>query len=223
MNLDVYMVGVGGQGVLTIGDILVLAAAQAGIPANFYPTKGMAQRGGFTGKRCFLTGAASGIGRATALKLAAEGAELYQPACTLPERGWFHAPTLFTGVSQSHRIAQEEVFGPILSVMKAKNFEQALEWANSTRYALTGSVFSRSPRNLEKARAEFNVGNLYLNRGSTGALVERHPFGGFNMSGIGSKAGGPDYLLQFMDPRVVCENTMRRGFAPIEADDDWII
>ena len=107
--------------------------------------------------------------------------------------------------------------------MKVKNFDQAIEWANSTRYSLTGAVFSRSPKHLEKAREQFNVGNLYLNRGSTGALVERHPFGGFNMSGIGSKAGGPDYLLQFMDPRLVCENTMRRGFAPIEEDDDWII
>ena len=106
--------------------------------------------------------------------------------------------------------------------MKVKDFDQALEWANSTAYALTGAVFSRSPRHLEKAGREFNVGNLYLNRGSTGALVERHPFGGFHMSGIGSKTGGPDYLLQFMDPRVICENTMRRGFAPIEADDDWI-
>ena len=127
------------------------------------------------------------------------------------------------GITPEHRIAQEEVFGPVLSVMKVANFDQAIEWANSTRFSLTGAVFSRSPKHLDKAREQFNVGNLYLNRGSTGALVDRHPFGGFNMSGIGSKAGGPDYLLQFMDPRLVCENTMRRGFAPIEADDDWII
>jgi len=140
-----------------------------------------------------------------------------------PTNGYYVPLTIVEGITPEHRIAQEEVFGPVLSVMKAKNFDQAIEWANSTRYSLTGAVFSRSPRHLERARAEFNVGNLYLNRGSTGALVERHPFGGFNMSGIGSKAGGPDYLLQFMDPRVVCENTMRRGFAPIEADDDWII
>lgn len=140
-----------------------------------------------------------------------------------PSNGYYVPLTIVEDITPEHRIAQEEVFGPVLSIMKAKNFDQALEWANSTRYSLTGSVFSRSPRHLERARAEFNVGNLYLNRGSTGALVERHPFGGFNMSGIGSKAGGPDYLLQFMDPRVVCENTMRRGFAPIEADDDWII
>ncbi len=141
----------------------------------------------------------------------------------VPASGYYAPLTIVEGITPAHRIAQEEVFGPILSVMKAANFDQALEWANSTRYSLTGAVFSRSPKHLEKARAEFNVGNLYLNRGSTGALVERHPFGGFNMSGIGSKAGGPDYLLQFMDPRLICENTMRRGFAPIEADDDWII
>ena len=94
------------------------------------------------------------------------------------------------GITPEHRIAQEEVFGPVLAVMKVRDFDQALEWANSTAYALTGAVFSRSPRHLEKASARFNVGNLYLNRGSTGALVERHPFGGFHMSGIGSKAGG---------------------------------
>lgn len=140
-----------------------------------------------------------------------------------PTCGYYVPLTIVEGITPAHRIAQEEVFGPILAVMKVKDFDQALEWANSTRFSLTGAVFSRSPRHLEKARAEFNVGNLYLNRGSTGALVERHPFGGFNMSGVGSKAGGPDYLLQFLDPRLVCENTMRRGFAPIEADDDWIV
>ena len=141
----------------------------------------------------------------------------------VPSEGYYVPLTIVEGITPEHRIAQEEVFGPILAVMKVKDFDQALQWANSTRYALTGAVFSRSPRHLERARAEFNVGNLYLNRGSTGALIERHPFGGFNMSGIGSKTGGPDYLLQFMDPRLVSENTMRRGFAPIEEDDDWIV
>lgn len=150
-----------------------------------------------------------------------EGKLLY--SSPVPDSGYYAPLTIVEGITPEHRIAQEEVFGPILAVMKVKNFDQAIEWANSTRYSLTGAVFSRSPKHLEKAREQFNVGNLYLNRGSTGALVERHPFGGFNMSGIGSKAGGPDYLLQFMDPRLVCENTMRRGFAPIEEDDDWII
>ncbi|NCD26171.1 MAG: L-glutamate gamma-semialdehyde dehydrogenase, partial [Deltaproteobacteria bacterium] len=150
-----------------------------------------------------------------------EGKLLYE--AQLPETGFYAPLTIVEGITPAHRIAQEEVFGPVLAVMKVKDFDQAIEWANSTRYSLTGAVFSRSPRHLDKAREQFNVGNLYLNRGSTGALVERHPFGGFNMSGVGSKSGGPDYLLQFLDPRVVCENTMRRGFAPIEADDDWII
>jgi RHH-type proline utilization regulon transcriptional repressor/proline dehydrogenase/delta 1-pyrroline-5-carboxylate dehydrogenase len=150
-----------------------------------------------------------------------EGKVLY--SSPVPTGGYYAPLTIVEGITPEHRIAQEEVFGPVLSVMKVKNFDQAIEWANSTRYSLTGAVFSRSPKHLEKVREQFNVGNLYLNRGSTGALVERHPFGGFNMSGVGSKAGGPDYLLQFMDPRLVCENTMRRGFAPIEEDDDWII
>ncbi|NLV96799.1 MAG: L-glutamate gamma-semialdehyde dehydrogenase [Desulfovibrionales bacterium] len=142
---------------------------------------------------------------------------------TVPDQGYYVPITIVEGITPEHRIAQEEVFGPVLSVMKVKDFDQALDWANSTRFSLTGAVFSRSPKHLDKARTKFNVGNLYLNRGCTGALVERHAFGGFNMSGVGSKSGGPDYLLQFLDPRIVCENTMRRGFAPIEADDDWII
>jgi len=140
----------------------------------------------------------------------------------VPDTGYFVPLTIVEGITPEHRIAQEEVFGPVLAVMKAKDFDQALDWANATRFGLTGSIYSRSPKHLERARQEFNVGNLYLNRGSTGALVERQPFGGFKMSGVGSKAGGPDYLLQFMDPKLVSENTMRRGFAPIQEDDDWI-
>lgn len=143
--------------------------------------------------------------------------------CTdVPEKGYYVPLTIVDGITPEHRLAQEEIFGPVLSVMKAKDFDQAIDWANSTRFALTGAVFSRSPNNLEKARKNFRVGNLYLNRGSTGALVERQPFGGFKMSGVGSKTGGPDYLIQFLDPRCVTENTMRRGFAPIEKDDDWV-
>ena len=128
--------------------------------------------------------------------------------------GFFVPLIIFTDIIQEHRLAQEEVFGPVLAVMKVKDFDEAIAAANSTRYALTGAVFSRSPENIVKARREFRVGNLYINRGCTGALVERHPFGGFKMSGIGSKAGGPDYLRQFMTPRSIVENTLRRGFAP---------
>ncbi len=138
------------------------------------------------------------------------------------EEGFYAPLAIFTDIRPEHRLAQEEIFGPVLAVMKAKDFDEAMAWANSTRYALTGSVFSRSPRHLERARQKFRVGNLYLNRGCTGAIVERQPFGGFKMSGIGSKAGGPDYLLQFMEPRTVTENTMRRGFAPVSEAEDWI-
>ncbi|XPV75285.1 MAG: L-glutamate gamma-semialdehyde dehydrogenase [Desulfovibrio sp.] len=141
----------------------------------------------------------------------------------IPSEGCFAPLTIVEGINKDHRIAQEEVFGPVLAVLKAKDFDEALDIANSTQFALTGAIYSRSPKHLERARVEFRVGNLYLNKGSTGALVERHAFGGFKMSGVGSKAGGPDYLLQFLDPRLVSENTMRRGFAPIEDDDDWIL
>nr|WP_243361749.1 L-glutamate gamma-semialdehyde dehydrogenase [Fundidesulfovibrio terrae] len=141
----------------------------------------------------------------------------------LAEGPGYYAPMVVVeGIRPEHRIAQEEVFGPILAVMKAKHFDEALAMANDSRFALTGGVFSRSPKNLEKARREFRVGNLYLNRNITGALVHRQPFGGARMSGVGSKAGGPDYLLQFVDPRVVSENTLRRGFTPIEDDDEWV-
>ena len=136
----------------------------------------------------------------------------------VPDSGYYVPLTIVDGITPEHRIAQEEVFGPVLAIMKVRDIDQALEWANSTRFGLTGAIFSRSPAHLEQARRVFNVGNLYLNRGSTGALVERHPFGGFKMSGVGSKAGGPDYLLQFLDPKLVCENTMRRGFAPVEEE-----
>jgi len=141
----------------------------------------------------------------------------------VPNDGGYYVPlTIFRDIAPDARLAQEEIFGPVLSVLRAKDFDQALEIANGTGFALTGGVFSRSPRHLERARQEFRVGNLYLNRGCTGSLVERQPFGGFKLSGVGSKAGGPDYLLRFLDPRVVTENTMRRGFAPVEEDDDWV-
>lgn len=150
-----------------------------------------------------------------------EGKLLY--SSKIPSGDGYWVPmTIIGGITPQHRIAQEEIFGPVLAVMRVKDFDQAIEWANSTRFALTGGVFSRSPEHLKQARREFRVGNLYINRNNTGALVDRQPFGGSRMSGVGTKAGGPDYLLHFMDPRVVTENTMRRGFAPIEEDDDWV-
>ena len=128
--------------------------------------------------------------------------------------GYFVPPAIFTDVPIGARLAREEIFGPVLAVTPARDLDQALEIANSTEYALTGGLYSRSPQNIETVRRSFNVGNLYINRSITGAMVGRHPFGGFLMSGGGTKAGGRDYLLQFTVPRVVTENTLRRGFAP---------
>lgn len=130
--------------------------------------------------------------------------------------GYYVPPTIFSQVSAQDDLAQNEIFGPVLALIKVKDLDEALAVANSTEYALTGGLYSRSPANIERVRTEFEVGNLYINRGITGALVDRHPFGGFKMSGIGSKTGGPDYLKQFAEPRVVTENLLRRGFAPAD-------
>ncbi len=119
------------------------------------------------------------------------------------EGGHYVAPTVFIDVSPTARIAQEEIFGPVVATIPARDFDDAIRIANGTAFGLTGSVYSLNPENLTKARHEFMCGNLYLNRKSTGALVGTHPFGGFNMSGTDSKAGGPDYLLNFLQPRVV--------------------
>ncbi len=147
-----------------------------------------------------------------------EGQILYQGP--VPDRsGWWVPLTIFGGIHPDHRLAQEEIFGPVLAVMAARDFQQALEWANSGRYALTGGIFSRSPERIARAERELRVGNLYVNRSITGAMVGRQPFGGSGMSGGGTKAGGPDYLLHFMIPRVITENTLRRGFAPDRAPD----
>jgi RHH-type proline utilization regulon transcriptional repressor/proline dehydrogenase/delta 1-pyrroline-5-carboxylate dehydrogenase len=132
----------------------------------------------------------------------------------LVKKGWYIGPHIFADVLPTARIAQEEIFGPLLAVLRAADLDEALRIANGTDYALTGGIYSRSPAALERAKREFLVGNLYLNRPITGALVNRQPFGGFKMSGIGSKAGGRDYLLQFVVPRTVTEHTVRRGFAP---------
>ncbi len=133
---------------------------------------------------------------------------------TAEHTGWFVGPTIFTNVSPDSKLAQEEIFGPVLSIIDAQDLDEALRIANGTAYALTGGFFSRSPRRIERVKSEFRVGNLYINRKITGAVVARHPFGGFGMSGGGTKAGGPDYLLNFLLPRVIAENVVRRGSAP---------
>ena len=132
----------------------------------------------------------------------------------LEQEGYYIAPHIFAEASPSASLAQEEIFGPVLSVIRAKDLDEALAIANDTPYALTGGLYSRSPESIARIRREYRVGNLYINRKITGALVCRQPFGGFKLSGIGAKAGGPDYLLQFVQPRTITENTMRRGFAP---------
>jgi RHH-type transcriptional regulator, proline utilization regulon repressor / proline dehydrogenase / delta 1-pyrroline-5-carboxylate dehydrogenase len=136
----------------------------------------------------------------------------------VPDGGWFVPPALFEVDDLAHPLLHRELFGPILAVVRVRDFSAALEVATSTEYALTGAAYSRTPSHLAHARRAFRVGNLYLNRGSTGSLVGRQPFGGFGMSGGGSKAGGPGYLTQFANPRVVTENTMRRGFVPQEPE-----
>lgn len=119
--------------------------------------------------------------------------------------GFYIEPTIFSGIDPMARISQEEIFGPVLAFIKANDFDHALEIANNTEFGLTGAVYSRNREKLEKARREFHCGNLYINRKCTGALVGVHPFGGFNMSGTDSKAGGRDYLLLFTQAKSVSE------------------
>jgi RHH-type transcriptional regulator, proline utilization regulon repressor / proline dehydrogenase / delta 1-pyrroline-5-carboxylate dehydrogenase len=133
----------------------------------------------------------------------------------LPEGGWYVPPIVVADVDPgTSTLWRDEQFGPLLCVVRAESFDHAIELANDSDYALTAGCWSRSPANLRRAADELQAGNVYLNRATTGAVVGRQPFGGYGMSGVGSKAGGPDYLLQFCDPRVVTENTVRQGFVP---------
>ncbi|MCK9520430.1 MAG: bifunctional proline dehydrogenase/L-glutamate gamma-semialdehyde dehydrogenase, partial [Dehalococcoidia bacterium] len=128
--------------------------------------------------------------------------------------GHYVAPHVFEDVAPGSRLAREEIFGPVLALFRAESFSTALDMALDSAYALTGGIFSRNPAHIAEAYRRFRVGNLYINRKITGAVVGRQPFGGMAMSGLGDKAGGPDYLAQFLVPRIVTENTVRRGFAP---------
>jgi RHH-type proline utilization regulon transcriptional repressor/proline dehydrogenase/delta 1-pyrroline-5-carboxylate dehydrogenase len=146
-------------------------------------------------------------------------ATLAYQAKEVPPHGYFIPPTIFADVKPNMRIAREEIFGPVLSVLKVRDLDEALEVANGTDYALTGGFFSRSPVNIDRVKAQLEAGNVYINRSCTGAIVGRHPFGGFKMSGSGTKAGGEDYLLQFLVPRVVTENIAHHGFAPEQTQE----
>ena len=159
---------------------------------------------------------------ARALKRVREYVELGKETgqCVLDRQvehpGYFQGPAIFTDLAPDHRIAQEEIFGPVMAILRVKDFQGALTVANDSDYALTGGIYSRSPANIASACKAFDVGNLYINRPITGSLVGRQPFGGHRLSGIGKKAGGPGYLEQFMVERLISENTLRRGFAPTE-------
>jgi RHH-type proline utilization regulon transcriptional repressor/proline dehydrogenase/delta 1-pyrroline-5-carboxylate dehydrogenase len=131
----------------------------------------------------------------------------------VPAPGFYVGPTLVMTDDPHSRVATDEIFGPFLTVLRAGDLDEALAVANDTEYALTGGIFSRSPSRIVRASRELRAGNVYVNRAITGALVGRQPFGGFGLSGVGSKAGGPDYILQFAEPRTVTENTVRQGFA----------
>ncbi len=133
------------------------------------------------------------------------------PAPRLPAEGYFVGPAIVTDVPPDDRLAQEELFGPLLCVFRVKTFDDALRLANDTAYGLTGGVYSRSPSHIQQAIRAFDVGNLYINRPITGARVGRQPFGGRRLSGLGTKAGGPDYLAHLVLPKTVCINTARYG------------
>jgi RHH-type transcriptional regulator, proline utilization regulon repressor / proline dehydrogenase / delta 1-pyrroline-5-carboxylate dehydrogenase len=151
-------------------------------------------------------------------ELAHEEGEVVLQRDDVPDRGWFVGPTIAV-TRPGTRIATEEIFGPVLCCLRATDFDHAVALANEPAYALTGGVFSRLPSRIRRAALEFRAGNFYINRSITGALAGRQPFGGFGLSGVGTKAGGPDYVLQFVDPRVVTENTIRQGFAPLGEED----
>lgn len=130
----------------------------------------------------------------------------------IPDEGNYISPYIFADLNPDHKLAQEEIFGPVLLVFQANDLDHALEIANNSNFGLTGAFYSRSPKNIQKVSEEFAVGNLYINRGSTGAVVSRQAFGGLKQSSIGFKAGGPNYLLQFVQEKTITENTMRKGF-----------
>jgi len=143
--------------------------------------------------------------------IAAEQGRIATRRDDVPDEGWFTPPTLAVDVPRESAVAREEIFGPLLSLERVASVDEACDVVESLPFALTGGLFSRNPATVERVARRSPVGNLYVNRGITGAMVGRQPFGGNRRSGIGSKAGGPDYLLQFVEPRVVTENTMRHG------------
>ncbi|HET8620836.1 MAG TPA: proline dehydrogenase family protein [Acidimicrobiales bacterium] len=148
------------------------------------------------------------------LESAGDQGEVLASHPDVPDTGYFVPPTVVAVDDPDAPLARDEIFGPVLAVLRVADIDEAIEVANRSDYALTAGIYSRSPAAIARAAADLRAGNVYVNRHITGAVVGRQPFGGYGLSGIGSKAGGPDYLLQFLDPRVVTENTLRQGFAP---------
>jgi RHH-type proline utilization regulon transcriptional repressor/proline dehydrogenase/delta 1-pyrroline-5-carboxylate dehydrogenase len=144
-------------------------------------------------------------------RLGASQGSVVAEVTDIPAEGWFVPPRLVTGLPPDSRLLREEIFGPLLTLERCASVDDALDALAGSPFALTGGLFSRNPRTVERVAARAPVGNLYVNRHITGAMVGRQPFGGNRRSGIGAKAGGPDYLLQFVEPRVLTENTMRHG------------
>jgi RHH-type proline utilization regulon transcriptional repressor/proline dehydrogenase/delta 1-pyrroline-5-carboxylate dehydrogenase len=144
-------------------------------------------------------------------RLGAEEGRVVARRDEVPAEGWFCAPTVITDLPPGSAVLRDEIFGPVLAIERVPSISAACDALERSPFALTGGLFSRSPRTVEEVSRRAPVGNLYVNRHITGAMVARQPFGGNRRSGVGSKAGGPDYLLQFVEPRVVTENTMRHG------------
>lgn len=140
-------------------------------------------------------------------------AKIFFGRAKIPQQGFFVSPTIFVDLDDDSKLAQEEIFGPVLVVFKARDLDHALKIANNSSFGLTGGFYSRSPKNITKVSQEFQTGNLYINRSCTGAIVSRQAFGGLKESSLGYKAGGPNYLLNFVQEKTITENTMRRGFA----------
>ena len=155
--------------------------------------------------------------RSYAQRGAAEGRVVAGDDHELPGEGWFCAPTVVAGLPAGSALLSDEIFGPLVAVERHPSIDAACDAIDASPFALTGGLFSRNPRTVEHVSRRLPVGNLYVNRHITGAMVGRQPFGGNRRSGVGSKAGGPDYLLQFVEPRTVSENTLRQGFAPLES------
>jgi RHH-type proline utilization regulon transcriptional repressor/proline dehydrogenase/delta 1-pyrroline-5-carboxylate dehydrogenase len=144
-------------------------------------------------------------------RAAASDGRVEAPGHDPPPEGWFCPPRIATELPEGSSVLREEIFGPLLAVERVRDMAAACDAVDASPFALTGGLFSRSPKTIDYVIRRTPVGNLYVNRNITGAMVGRQPFGGNRRSGIGSKAGGPDYLLQFVEPRVVTENTMRHG------------